>query len=188
MTYMGNIKICPLHQGDIDHTLLLWILIQEIILLLCKSLYSSPQTYSVGLRKRKNGRKSWNYIKRCLPIFKSYLYCTKETSTGRTTPKHLCVDFQAIDSLLPPQLVKAHSKGQNVLSSVMKYMLMLNGLAFYSSLSCTCRTLSHCSHFQQLINEVLIGLPFTFGYLDDILVLKIPWKIMKNSYTLRNCV
>ena len=25
-------------------------------------------------------------------------------------------------------------------------------------------------HFQQLINEVLKGLPFTFGFLDDILV------------------
>ena len=45
------------------------------------------------------------------------------------------------------------------------------------------------THFQKLINKVLIGLPFAFGYLDDIMVCieykeKMPWS-PKNciSYT-----
>ena len=33
------------------------------------------------------------------------------------------------------------------------------------------------AYFQRLVNEVLRGLPFAFGYLDDILILVLIWTL-----------
>ena len=79
----------------------------------------------MGLGRIRNDRESWNYFTMCLPLFESYCYCTKESSARRA--KYLCVDYHALNSLLPT-IVKAHSKAQSVLSIVpyeklMDYML-----------------------------------------------------------------
>ena len=125
----------------------------------------------------------------------------KRTAPGEPPKRGLCVDYRALNSLLP-HVKKAFSKAKGVLTLVPlpkidKICARLKGSNIYSTfdmrsgyyhmvLSEKLRTKSafgkwefkRCPFglaqapacFQRLVNEVLSGLTFAFGYLDDILV------------------
>ena len=126
----------------------------------------------------------------------------------RTAPapkRRLCVNYQAINSLLPP-VKKAFSKAKGVLTLVPlpkidEIYAQLKGSKIYSTFDmrsgyyhmglseesrpnsvfvssygkwefkrCPFGLAQAPAYFQRLVNEVLSGLTFAFGYLDDILV------------------
>ena len=129
----------------------------------------------------------------------------KRTAPGEPPKRRLCVDYRAINSLLPP-VKKAFSKAKGVLTLVplpkideiyahlkdskiystfdMRsgyYHMVLSEesrpkLAFISAYGkwefkrCPLGLAQAPAYFQRLVNEVLSGLTFAFGYLDDILV------------------
>ena len=129
----------------------------------------------------------------------------KRSAPGEPPKRRLCVDYRAINSLLPP-VKKAFSKAKGITtlvplpkiddiyarlkdSKIYSTFDMRSGY-YYMVLSEESRPKSafvsaygkwefkRCpfglaqapAYFQRLINEVLSGLTFTFGYLDDILV------------------
>ena len=129
----------------------------------------------------------------------------KRTAPGEPPKQRLCVDYRALNSLLPPvnkafikakgiltlvplpkiDEIYARLKGSNVYSTFdMRsgyYHMVLSEKsrpksAFVSSFGkwkfqrCPFGLAQAPTYFQRLINEVLSGLTFTFGYLDDILV------------------
>ena len=71
----------------------------------------------MGLRRIGNASKGRYYLSKCLPLIGSYCYCTKESTTRRVVKRRLRVNYQALDSLLPP-IVKANSKTQSVVSLI----------------------------------------------------------------------
>ena len=129
----------------------------------------------------------------------------KRTAPGEPPKRRLCVDYQAVNSLLPP-VKKAFSKPKGVLTLVALpkideiyarlkdskiyftfdmrsgyYHMVLSKKsrlkrAFISSYGkwefkkCPFGLAQAPAYFQRLVNEVLSGFTFTFGYLDDILV------------------
>ena len=129
----------------------------------------------------------------------------KRTALGEPPKRRLCVDYRALNSLLPP-VKKAFSKAKGILtlvpllkideiyarlrgSNIYSTFDMRSGYyhmvlseksrpksAFVSSLGkwefkrCPFGLAQAPAYFQRLVNEVLSGLTFAFGYLDDILV------------------
>ena len=129
----------------------------------------------------------------------------KRTAPGEPPKRRLCVDYRAINSLLPP-VKKAFSKAKGILTLVplpkideiyahLKdsriystfdmhsgyYHMVLSEKsrpksAFVSAYGkwefkrSPFRLAQAPAYFQRLVNEVLSGLTFAFGYLDDILV------------------
>ena len=129
----------------------------------------------------------------------------KKTAPGEPPKQRLCVDYRALNSLLPP-VKKAYSKAKGILtlvplpkideiyarlkdSTIYSTFDMRSGYyhmalseksrpksAFVSSFGkwefkkCPFGLAQAPAYFQRLINEVLSGLTFAFGYLDDILV------------------
>ena len=129
----------------------------------------------------------------------------KRTALGEPPKWRLCVDYRALNSLLPP-VKKAFSKAKGILtlvplpkideiyarlkgSNIYSTFDMRSGYyhmvlseksrsksAFVSSFGkwefkrCPFELAQAPAYFQRLINEVLSGLTFAFGYLDDILV------------------
>ena len=129
----------------------------------------------------------------------------KRTAQGEPPKRRLCVDYQAINSLLPPAK-KAFSKAKGVLTLVPlpkidEIYAQLKGSKIYSTFDmrsgyyhmvlseesrpksafvssfgkwefkrCPFGLAQAPAYFQRLVNEVLSGLTFAFGYLDDILV------------------
>ena len=129
----------------------------------------------------------------------------KRTAPGEPPKQRLCVDYRALNSLLPP-IKKVFSKAKGVLtlvplpkideiyarlkgSNIYSAFDMRSGYyhmvlseksrpksAFVSSfgklefIRCPFGLAQAPAYFQRLVNEVLLGLTFTFGYLDDILV------------------
>ena len=129
----------------------------------------------------------------------------KRTAPGEPPKQRLCVDYRALNSLLPP-VKKAFSKAKGILTlvplpkideihAILKgsniystfdmrsgyYYMVLSGnsrpkSAFVSSFGkgefkrCPFGLVQAPAYFQRLVNEVLSGLTFAFGYLDDILV------------------
>ena len=129
----------------------------------------------------------------------------KRTALGEPPKRRLCVDYRALNSLLPP-VKKAYSKAKGILtlvplpkidetyarlkgSNIYSTFDMRSGYyhmvlseksrpksAFVSSFGkwelkrCLFGLAQAPAYFQRLVNEVLSGLTFTFGYLDDILV------------------
>ena len=129
----------------------------------------------------------------------------KRTALGEPPKRRLCVDYQAVNSLLPP-VKKAFSKAKGVLSLVLlpkidEIYAQLKGSKIYSTFNmrsgyyhmvlseesrpktafvssfgkwefkrCPFGLAQALAYFQRLVNEVLSGLTFAFGYLDDILV------------------
>ena len=129
----------------------------------------------------------------------------KRTAPGEPPKQRLCVDYRALNSLLPP-VKKAFSKAKGILtlvplpkideiyarlqnSTIYSTFDMRSGYyhmvlseksrpksAFVSSFGkwefkrCPFGLAQAPAYFQRLVNEVLLGLTFAFGYLDDILV------------------
>lgn len=129
----------------------------------------------------------------------------KRTAPGEPPKRRLCVDYRALNSLLPP-VTKAFSKAKGILSLVPLPKIdtiyaKLAGSTIYTSLDL--RSGYHHialspesqkksafvtplgkfefkkvpfglaqapAYFQRLIDQVLVGLDFAFGYLDDILI------------------
>ena len=129
----------------------------------------------------------------------------KRTAPGEPPKQRLCVDYRALNSLLPP-VKKAFSKAKGILtlvpppkideiyarlkgSNIYSTFDMRSGYyhmvlseksrpksAFVSSFGkwefkrCPFGLAQAPAYFQRLVNEVLSGLTFAFGYLDDIFV------------------
>ena len=129
----------------------------------------------------------------------------KRTAPGEPPKQRLCVDYRALNSLLPlvkktfskakgiltlvplPKIDKIYArlKGSNIYSTFdMRsgyYHMVLSEKsrpksAFVSSFGkwefkrCPSGLAQAPAYFQRLVNKVLSGLTFAFGYLDDILV------------------
>ena len=129
----------------------------------------------------------------------------KRTAPGEPPKQRLCVDYRALNSLLPP-VKKAFSKAKGILTLVPlpkidEIYARLKGSNIYSTFDnrsgyyhmvlseksrpksafvssfgkwefkrCPFGLAQAPAYFQRLVNEVLSGLTFAFGYLDDILV------------------
>ena len=129
----------------------------------------------------------------------------KRTALGQPPKRRLCIDYQAVNSLLPP-VKKAFSKAKGILTLVPlpkndEIYAGLKGSKIYSIFNmrsgychmvlseesrpktafvslfgkwefkrCPFGLAQAPAYFQRLVNEVLSGLTFAFGYLDDILV------------------
>ena len=129
----------------------------------------------------------------------------KRSAPGKPPKRRLCVDYRAINSLLPP-VKKAFSKAKGIstlvpLPKIDEIYARLKDSKIYSTFDirsgyyhmvlseesrpksafvsaygkwefkrCPFGLAQAPAYFQRLINEVLSGLTFTFGYLDDILI------------------
>ena len=129
----------------------------------------------------------------------------KRSAPGEPPKRRLCVDYRAINSLLPP-VKKAFSKAKGIttlvpLPKIDEIYACLKDSKIYSTFDmrsgyyhmvlseesrpksafvsaygkwefkrCPFGLAQAPAYFQRLINEVLSGLTFAFGYLDDILV------------------
>ena len=129
----------------------------------------------------------------------------KRTAPGEPPKRRLCVDYRAVNSLLPP-VKKAFSKAKGVLTLVPlpkidEIYARLKGSKIYSTFDmrsgyyhmvlseesrsktvfissfgkwefkrCPFGLVQAPAYFQRLVNKVLSGLTFAFGYLDDTLV------------------
>ena len=96
----------------------------------------------------------------------------------------MCVDYRMLNQLLP-KVDKAHSKVTGVLTLVPlpkidEIYAKLEGSTIYSTFDmkgskwefkrCPFGLTQAPAYFQMLVNKVLEGLTFAFGYLDDILI------------------
>ena len=129
----------------------------------------------------------------------------KRTAPGEPPKRRLCVDYRAINSLLPP-VKKAFPKAKGIstlvpLPKIDEIYACLKNSKNYSTFDmrsgyyhmvlseesrpksafvsvygkwefkrCPFGLAQAPAYFQRLVNEVLSGLTFTFGYLDDILI------------------
>ena len=129
----------------------------------------------------------------------------KRTTPGEPPKRRLCVDYRAINSLLPP-VKKAFSKAKGIttlvpLPKIDEIYACLKDSKIYSTFDmrsgyyhmvlseesrpksafvsaygkwefkrCPFGLAQAPAYFQRLVNEVLLGLTFAFGYLDDILI------------------
>ena len=129
----------------------------------------------------------------------------KRTAPGEPPKRRLCVDYRAINSLLPP-VKKAFSKAKGIstlvpLPKIDEIYAHLKDSKIYSTFDmrsgyyhmvlseesrpksafvsaygkwefkrCPFGLAQAPTYFQRLVNEVLSGLAFAFGYLDDILI------------------
>ena len=168
--------------------------------------YTLPLKHAMWVQKELEILEKAGVIVRSVsPWASPIVIVPKRTTPGEPPKRRLCVDYQAINSLLPP-VKKAFSKTKGVLTLVplpkideiyarlkgskiystfdMRsgyYHMVLSEesrpkLAFVSSFSkwefkrCPFGLAQAPAYFQRLVNEVLSGLAFAFGYLDDILV------------------
>ena len=131
----------------------------------------------------------------------------KRSAPGEPPKRRLCVDYRAINSLLPP-VKKAFSKAKGIttlvpLPKIDEIYAHLKDSKIYSTFDmrsgyyhmvlseesrpksafvsaygkwefkrCPFGLAQAPAYFQRLVNEVLSGLTFAFGYLDDILVFR----------------
>ena len=129
----------------------------------------------------------------------------KRTAPGEPPKRRLCVDYRAINSLLPP-VKKAFSKAKGIstlvpLPKIDEIYARLKDSKIYSTFDmrsgyyhmvlseesrpksafvsaygkwefkiCPFGLAQAPAYFQRLVNEVLSGLTFAFGYLDEILI------------------
>ena len=144
-------------------------------------------------------------VRRVLPWASPIVVVPKRSAPGEPPKRRLCVDYRAINSLLP-SVKKAFSKAKGIstlvpLPKIDEIYAHLKDSKIYSTFDmrsgyyhmvlseesrpksafvsaygkwefkrCPFGLAQAPAYFQRLVNEVLSGLTFAFGYLDDILV------------------
>ena len=173
---------------------------------ICQRPYNLPLKYADWVRKELETLEKAGIITRSIsPWASPIVIVPKKTEPDQPPKKRLCVDYRALNSLIPP-VTKAHSKAKGVLTLVPlpkidEIYARLRGATIFSALDMTSGyhhmelseeakpksafittvdkyQFNRCpfglaqapAYFQRLVNKVLVGLPFTFGYLDDILI------------------
>ena len=168
--------------------------------------YTHPLKHATWVQKELEILEKAGVIVRSVsPRASPIVIVPKRTAPGELPKRRLCVDYQAVNSLLPP-VKKAFSKAKGVLTLVPLPKLdeiyaRLKGSKIYSTFDmrsgydhmvlseesrpktafvstfskwefkrCPFGLAQTLPYFQRLVNKVLSGLTFTFGYLDDILV------------------
>ena len=172
----------------------------------------TQKPYTLSLKQAKWVQKELEILEKAGVIVRSVspwaspiVVVPKRTASGEPPRRRLCVDYRAINSLLPP-VKKAFSKAKGILTLVPlpkidEIYARLKDSKIYSTFDMQSgyyhMVLSEKSrpksafvsaygkwefkrsqfglgqaptYFQRLVNEVLSGLTFAFGYLDDILV------------------
>ena len=159
----------------------------------------------MGTERIRNIRKAGVIVRSVSSWASPIVVVPKRSVPGEPPKRRLCVDYRAVNSLLPP-VKKAFSKAKGVLmlvplpkideiyarlkgSRVYSTFHMKSGY-YYMALTGKARPkmalvsaygkweLKRCpfgmaqapAYFQRLVNKVLSGLDFAFGYLHDILV------------------
>ena len=173
---------------------------------ICQRPYNLPLKHADWVRKELETLEKAGIITRSIsPWASPIVIVPKKTEPDQPPKKRLCVDYRALNSLIPP-VTKAHSKAKGVLTLVPlpkidEIYARLRGATIFSALDMTSGyhhmelseeakpksafittvdkyQFSRCpfglaqapAYFQRLVNKVLVGLPFTFGYLDDVLI------------------
>ena len=168
--------------------------------------YTLPLKHAEWVQKELEILEKAGVIVRSVSPWASPIVVVPKRTAPREPPKRrLCVDYRAINSLLPP-VKKAFSKARGILtlvplpkideiyaclkdSKIYSTFDMWSGYyhmvlseesrpksAFVSAYGkwefkrCPFGLAQAPAYFQRLINEVLSGLTFAFGYLDNILV------------------
>ena len=168
--------------------------------------YTLPLKHAKWVQKElKILEKAGVIVRSVSPWASPIVVVPKRTTPGEPPKQRLCVDYRAINSLLP-LVKKAFSKAKGVLtlvplpkideiythlkdSKIYSTFDMQSGYyhmvlseesrpksAFVSAYGkwefkrCPFGLAQAPAYFQRLVNEVLSGLTFAFGYLDDILV------------------
>ena len=202
----------PKYQMTIDRLLKNYaqnsmISFQQILVILERLLYWRLKLILVIVHQRELEilEKAGVIVRSVSPWANPIVVVPKRTAPGEPPKQRLCVDYRALNSLLPP-VKKAYSKAKGILtlvplpkideiyarlkdSTIYSTFDMRSGYyhmalseksrpksTFVSSFSkwefkrCPFGLAQAPAYFQRLINEVLLGLTFAFGYLDDILV------------------
>ena len=176
------------------------------------SLPITPKPYTLPLKHATWVQKELEILEEAGVIVRSVLpwaspivIVPKRTAPGEPPKRRLCVDYRAVNSLLPPTK-KAFSKAKGVLTLVPlpkidEIYARLKGSKIYSTFDmrsgyyhmvlseesrpktafvssfgnwefkrCPFGLTQAPAYFQRLVNEVLSGVTFAFGYIDDILV------------------
>ena len=168
--------------------------------------YTLPLKHAEWVQKELEILEKAGVIVRSVSPWASHIVVVpKRTAPGEPPKRRLCVDYRAINSLLPP-VKKAFSKAKGITTLVplpkideiyarlkdskiyftfdMRsgyYHMVLSEesrpkSAFVSAYGkwefkrCPFGLAQAPTYFQRLVNEVLSGLTFAFGYLDDILI------------------
>ena len=168
--------------------------------------YNLPLKHADWVRKELEMLEKAGIISRSIsPWTSPIVIVPKKMEPEQPPKKRLCVDYRALNSLIPP-VTKAHSKAKGILTLVPlpkidEIYARLRGSTIYSALDMTSGyhhmelseeakpksafvttidkyEFNRCpfglaqapAYFQRLVNKVLVGLPFTFGYLDDVLI------------------
>ncbi len=145
-------------------------------------------------------------IEQCVsPWASPIVIVPKKTIPGHPPEKHMCIDYQALNALLP-QVTNPTTKAKGVLTFVLLLRIddllgQLHGTTVFSAMDLTMGyhhmgltldaqqkmvftmplgkyKFNKCpfglaqapAYFQSLIFHILQGLPFTFAYLDDVLI------------------
>ena len=168
--------------------------------------YTLPLKHAMWVQKELEILEKAGVIVRSVsPWASPIVIVPKRTAPGEPPKRRLCVNYRALNSLLPP-VKKAYSKAKGVLTLVPlpkidEIYARLKGSKIYSTFDmrsgyyhmvlseesrpksafvssygkwefkrCPFGLAQAPAYFQRLVNEVLSGLTFAFGYLDDILV------------------
>ena len=168
--------------------------------------YTLPLKHAKWVQKElKILEKAGVIVRSVSPWASPIVVVSKRTAPGEPPKRRLCVDYRAINSLLPP-VKKAFSKVKGILTliplpKIDEIYVCLKDSKIYSTFDmqsgyyhmvlseesrlksafvsaygkwefkrCPFGLAQAPAYFQRLVNEVLSGLTFSFGYLDDILV------------------
>ena len=177
---------------------------------ICQKPYNLPLKHAEWVQREINNLEEAGVITRSVSPWASPIVVVpkKAEQPGEPPRRRLCVDYRAINKLLPT-VQKVGSKAKGVITLVPlpkidEIYARLKGSTIYSTFDmrsgyhhmalspesqpksafviggpqgakfefkvCPFGLAQAPAYFQRLVNEVLRGLPFTFGYLDDILV------------------
>ena len=168
--------------------------------------YTLPLKHAEWVQNELEILEKAGVIMRSVSLWASPIVVVPKRTTPREPPKRrLCVDYQAINNLLP-HVKKAFSKAKGIstlvpLPKMDEIYARLNDSKIYSTFNmrsgyyhmvlseesrpksafvsaygkwefkrCPLGLAQAPTYFQRLLNEVLSGLTFTFGYLDNILI------------------